>query len=117
MTIAGANNTAFPSTCQGSPINNMVTLPDNPAAPAEATLELFPNPTKGRTTVQFLSVNAGQYSLNVIDVTGRTVRNESVQAVTGTNIYELDLSKMSKGVYMISLQHGNEKIMKQVVIQ
>jgi hypothetical protein len=76
----------------------------------QSTAILYPNPTEGKTTLKFESNIDTQYSLSVIDLTGRVVLTESIAAVEGLNMHELDLSTFAKGMYMVRLENQDAGI-------
>jgi hypothetical protein len=69
---------------------------------------LYPNPTMGYTTLKFETATAGDYLVSVIDVTGRTLYSETIQATEGVNMHELDLNKYAKGMYMVRMERAGE---------
>jgi len=66
-------------------------------------LTAFPNPTSGKATISFNSTSKSKYLVKVTDMIGNAVFTEVVNAFEGYNTREIDLTKMSKGVYVISL--------------
>jgi hypothetical protein len=65
---------------------------------------LYPNPTQGKTTLEFVSETNARYSMQVIDVTGRVIISEDISAVEGINMHEIDFSTIAKGIYMVRLE-------------
>ena len=45
----------------------------------------------------------GNASVTVQDISGRTVASETISVVEGLNKTQLDLSKVSKGIYMLNV--------------
>ena len=69
---------------------------------------LYPNPTQGKTTLEFETSTAGDYQVSVVDITGQIMQTEKVTAVAGLNVHELDLSIYAKGLYMVRMQREGE---------
>ncbi len=65
-------------------------------------VSVFPNPTDGKLTVHFESLETA--NISVTDVTGRVIRFIP-NCISGTNI---DLSHDAKGVYFLNLSVGNQ---------
>jgi len=42
----------------------------------------------------------------VLDLTGRVMMKESIVAAEGTNMRELDLSRLARGIYLVRLESG-----------
>ena len=65
---------------------------------------VFPNPAKDQTTIRFTDASGGRKSIELIDLSGRRVLNNSFMAAKGSNIYQLNLpSKLAPGSYMIKV--------------
>ncbi|MBP9791567.1 MAG: T9SS type A sorting domain-containing protein, partial [Bacteroidia bacterium] len=62
-----------------------------------------PNPTSGKATISFNSTSKTKYLVKVTDMIGNAVFTEVVNAFEGYNTREIDLTKIAKGVYVISL--------------
>jgi hypothetical protein len=70
----------------------------------QSTATLYPNPTSGKTNLEFDSKADVRYSLQVFDVTGRVILSEDISAVEGKNMHELDLTTVAKGMYLVRLE-------------
>ena len=81
----------------------------------ELGFALYPNPSAGNTTVQFL-LNRGQdVQLNVLDVTGRLVTNilnENLNA----GLHEFKIPEQPAGIYFIDLVAGGKRHVRKLVI-
>ena len=75
------------------------------------TLTLYPNPTKGLLHLEQQNLS-GAYEYNVFDLTGRKV-------LTRGSIKDsaLDISSLSKGVYVIQVLQNEKEITRQRVIK
>jgi hypothetical protein len=79
--------------------------------------ELYPNPNKGNFTIKFDStVTSNEIKVNVYDMRGRTIfeNNYSNQVTFNENI---QLNNAQAGVYLVSVTDGNQKLVKQLVIE
>jgi hypothetical protein len=75
---------------------------------AEASL-LYPNPAAGSTLISWQNIPL--QSLRLIDVMGQELYRESVNGKTEV---ELDLSRLSAGIYLIVLQGENQKLVQKL---
>ncbi|MBL0911150.1 MAG: T9SS type A sorting domain-containing protein [Bacteroidia bacterium] len=84
----------------------------NSTIPAVA---LFPNPATDNAQIVFTSVNNAKMQLQVLDMSGRLVLNESKAANAGMNQWQLPLSNLTNGMYIVKLTDGitvkTEKLM------
>jgi hypothetical protein len=78
------------------------------AATSLLNASLYPNPTYGSTTLKFEASRAGHVSLSIIDVAGRVLSKEEINATEGVNVHELDLSNFAKGLYLVRLEKAGE---------
>ena len=63
---------------------------------------VYPNPTSGKLTITFISVSKTKVKLNIMDLLGKNVLMNEVEAVEGTNTKQIDLTHLAKGMYFIS---------------
>ncbi len=77
---------------------------------------LFPNPNKGNFTVQFNSKSTKAVSIVVHDISGRSIF-EKKYSNTGLFSENLQLDNVQAGVYLVTVQDGDSKIVKRIIIQ
>ncbi len=77
----------------------------------------YPNPFNAATKIVYFLKKAGDVSLTMYDVSGRTVlkRNAGYKP-SGIHDFILDMEKYSSGVYFYTLNIGSERITKRMVI-
>ncbi|TAH40957.1 MAG: T9SS type A sorting domain-containing protein, partial [Bacteroidetes bacterium] len=72
-------------------------------------LSAYPNPTSGLLTVKFEASQSAKYSLKVTDILGNVMLNNIIDAAEGSNMQELNLSHVAKGIYFLSIESSDEK--------
>ncbi|OFY97715.1 MAG: hypothetical protein A2309_13705 [Bacteroidetes bacterium RIFOXYB2_FULL_35_7] len=74
-------------------------------------VEIFPNPTDGKVTVNCLSGNS--FSVQILSMEGQILKNEEFSSPSA----ELSMDEFNKGVYLIRIQDGStvqyKKLFKQ----
>ena len=82
-----------------------------------SSLSAYPNPATNNATITFNSDRNENYLIKVADMTGRIILSERISAVEGYNEKEINLEKVSKGLYMISVRSeaGETKVLRLVV--
>jgi len=90
---------------------------DGMASEDLSDLQAYPNPTNGLLNIVFNSDVEGAYSLRLMDVTGRIILNEDHTSVIGENQYQMNLSEVAKGIYMILFQQGDAVLQTKIVVQ
>ncbi|MFC4401114.1 Ig-like domain-containing protein, partial [Mariniflexile soesokkakense] len=71
---------------------------------------LYPNPTS-----QFITIALGMelVGMNLIDISGRLVQTNAVK--TGDKQYQLDMSNLTSGVYLLIVKTSKSQITKRVI--
>ncbi len=74
-------------------------------------VEIFPNPTSGLVTIKYQNIKTPRISIS--DVTGKVLYQ--VVAIGSEPIMELDMSKYSKGVYILQITSDNKSLTQRIV--
>jgi len=77
---------------------------------------LYPNPNKGNFTVQFNSTSNKEVSILVHDMRGRTILNNKYSN-TGLFFQNVQLNQVQAGVYIVTVQDGDKKVVKRIIIE
>jgi hypothetical protein len=85
-------------------------------AAQEASFNVSPNPNNGQFNLNITTERPTAYNLNVRNMLGQSVYT-NVLNVNGSTVERLDLTGMEKGVYFVSLENENEKLLKKVVVK
>jgi hypothetical protein len=81
-----------------------------------AEFALFPNPNKGNFTVQFNSTSNNDVNIDVHDLRGRTIFNKKYTN-SGMFTQNLQLDNVQSGVYLVTVQEGENKVVKRIVVE
>jgi hypothetical protein len=81
------------------------------------SFNVYPNPASDQATIVFSSDKEEAYSIRLIDITGRIVIDEKQTSVIGENQYQMNLSELAKGIYMVILQNNDGTLQKKIVVQ
>lgn len=79
-------------------------------------LSVYPNPNKGDFTVKLTSVTGNDIKVTVFDIGGRQLFASSF-ANTGAIEQPISLRNAQAGIYLVSIQDGDKKVTKKIVIQ
>lgn len=79
-------------------------------------LKVMPNPTSGRTVIQFFAEDKFDGQLTIADLTGRVVRQENYYFTAGEQAIQLDFSSLPGGLYIARLRNnqGAQKSFKLI---
>lgn len=77
---------------------------------------IYPNPNNGNFTVQFESNSGNDIKINVYDISGRVIFEKAYQN-TGTFNQNLQLSNVQAGTYLVTVQDGDTKTTKRIIVR
>ena len=72
-------------------------------------MSLYPNPVSQMATLSFGSATASGYSLRVTNTLGQVVYSSEGKASEGANAIELNLEKLSSGLYIVQLVQDGQR--------
>ena len=77
---------------------------------------LFPNPTNGKTTINYSLTNSTTVTVKVVDVTGKIVysSNEGTQN-NGSHKLNIDTSAFTNGVYYVTVSTDETQVTKKMI--
>jgi len=73
-------------------------------------LTLSPNPTNGNLNLAVTAQGNANEQIIVTDLLGRTVMQENVNVIEGMNNFNLDVSSLTSGTYILILRDGNNQM-------
>ena len=102
-----------------SPIQTFTTLPFRMAEEASSALvfNIYPNPADAFVKITFSSMDEGSFNIQLTDMTGRVVKSEIDNATTGDNIHIMNIEGIAKGIYMITLQKGDNISKSKLIVE
>ena len=78
-------------------------------------LECFPNPASGYINIKFQYQGYVPVTLKIADITGKVVLRKEVDIHNG-NIYNVDISKLSEGLYLIIIDTCSKRFVKKIQV-
>jgi hypothetical protein len=93
--------------------SKVVSVLDNKAS--FGILKVYPNPTDERVNLDIAVPNATTLTIEVIDILGRVVKQQAVQAAEGTLSYPLSIFSLGSGTYTVKVQAGAAVAVTRVV--
>lgn len=65
---------------------------------------LYPNPTSDLLNLEFNVAKAGTYQIRLMGVDGRVISAEKLEAIQGTNVYQMNVGQLQAGFYFLQLE-------------
>ena len=79
-------------------------------------INLFPNPTKDYLNINFISFEQENINVKVIDIIGKTVLVEKMQALQGENNFSLNVKDLPNGTYFLEIGNGFENTVQKFIV-
>lgn len=83
----------------------------------ENDISITPNPNNGIFNLRIDSEINGNVTLNIYDINGQSVCKQELLINTNTFNLEINVPKVSKGIYILNLSNGNKEINKKLIIE
>lgn len=90
-----------------------VGVDENPEA---VTLEVYPNPTSGKFSLNINAYDMADAELQVIDIVGKVIYTQNI-SVQGSEIVALDLSDNPRGIYFVQIKNDEQSVSKKVFLK
>lgn len=76
-----------------------------------------PIPTTEGVTIDFTIAKNSRLTATITDIVGKVVKTQSIETIEGNNSMRLDLSNMTKGIYILSLNDGETIVTQRIIKQ
>ncbi len=80
------------------------------------SLKVYPNPAKEKVTIDFEKNLSGNVTIEILDISGRTIRNLSVSDFNNTKL-NVNLNGLATGTYLVSVTTKDEKFSTRIIKQ
>lgn len=82
-----------------------------------SSMQAFPNPSDGMMSLKIENGLTGQFKIRVINLLGKTMLDQVISKKINRLEIPLDLSKLTKGMYLLEVTHENSRGIIRVVKQ
>lgn len=80
-------------------------------------LQIQPNPMRDRATIDVNLPTGGDYDLSVFNAVGQRLQSLTLDLTTGQNQINFDASNLPNGMYVFTLQNGEQATSGRLLIQ
>ena len=87
------------------------------AALDDGGLLVYPNPADGLFNIELNGFQGNLAKVSVMDMAGRNVHNYELGLQNANYAGQLDLSFLSKGIYILKVEINNRQLLRKIVIQ
>jgi hypothetical protein len=78
-------------------------------------LRIWPNPTNGLVYIDYPSSVDDDFSVKVLDLQGKLLTDGKLDKWDNLGRFEIDLSNLNSGIYLIQLQNESHSVIKRIV--
>ncbi len=83
----------------------------------DASLSVYPNPAHTVLNVAFTGTMKNTVNIRLVDMTGRIVKDVFLNAAAGLNTQQIDVSTLSKGLYLLQVEAPDKMVQSRIVIE
>lgn len=80
-------------------------------------LSLYPNPVSSELNIKFTTEMNQDVNINIYDISGKSAQKQLIQAVEGSNLVQLNVQTLSKGLYFVNISSGESSETLQFVVK
>jgi hypothetical protein len=114
MSVQGQNNCgAGTKSVKSLVVKNCTGIGQNNLEP---TIRIYPNPVNGELTIS-IAGKEKQLDLTISDLNGKVHYSEKLSAISGEFMKKLDMSGLSRGVYILRLSGNDRLYIEKVIVQ
>lgn len=78
---------------------------------------LYPNPSNGSFSLSFLATEKDTYSIKLINALGASVYEKQLIGVSGNHLEFINLTDISKGVYLLHFSSAKTEVLKKLIVE
>jgi Secretion system C-terminal sorting domain len=81
----------------------------------EGTVQIKPNPNEGLFQFSFVSTDAADLRVDVVNTLGQSSFTQTLTGFEGTYVKDMDLTHMSEGIYYLKITRGEKTSVHKIV--
>jgi len=84
---------------------------------SKISTSIYPNPSEGEFVVELENFKPGEYSIEIISITGKSIIKQAIQSTSENHKLRFNLSWYPKGLYMVKLEGNNYSHYERIMIK
>ncbi len=85
--------------------------------PGFSETRLFPNPANGPVSLSVRPEVAGDYTLRVLDITGRELNRNGLRLTAGNELIPVPTASLQPGIYLVELSGENGRLLERLLVR
>ncbi|HZX61768.1 MAG TPA: M14 family zinc carboxypeptidase [Bacteroidales bacterium] len=78
---------------------------------------VYPNPSNGNINLLLPESGTSSFTFTIFDITGRLIQSGTIDRAGDKVVYQLDLTRLQKGIYLLKLDDGKSVYENKLIIQ
>jgi hypothetical protein len=74
---------------------------------------VYPNPSNGQFNISYTAQKSGHYQLNIYNMVGQIIFDQSYSAAFGPNIITIDIRWFDQGIYFLELRSADSDVIQK----
>jgi hypothetical protein len=116
-TLCNASHTIVSGYCTSQTFTTLSREEYDAQEPSASNFNVYPNPASDQITIVFSSDKEEGNTIRIIDIIGRDVLSANISSVIGDNQYQMNLSSLAKGIYLVILQNKDAILQSKIVVE
>ena len=84
---------------------------------SDIDLSIYPNPASDNMYVDLTSENEGNYTFTITDLMGKVISTETVENYGGQIHHNINLTNLSKGMYILTVAGKDSKTARKFIVE
>ncbi|MEM7656955.1 MAG: T9SS type A sorting domain-containing protein [Bacteroidota bacterium] len=80
-------------------------------------VSVFPNPARQQVQLQAEARQAANWQVSLRDMAGKLVLQTNLDVAAGNSLHQLDVSELSRGVYLVEISDGESRQMQKLLLE
>jgi hypothetical protein len=102
---------------RGTVVEDQTVLPVSELPELGAIVSIFPNPARTNLNVAVTTEQSSPVTISVFSVDGKLLLRKEERLTIGSQLFNLDVSDLASGFYMVRLDAGNSTITEKIIVE
>jgi hypothetical protein len=80
-------------------------------------MSLYPNPSNGEVNLNINGLTSNEISVSIVNTNGQIVYQKNVSTINGELREIIDLKDKAKGVHIINISDGINKLTRRIIFE
>lgn len=102
---------------RGTVVEDQTVLPVNEIPELGAVVSIFPNPARTTLNLAVTTEASSPVTISIFSVDGKLLMRRAERLTVGSQLFNVDVSDLASGFYMVRLDAGNGTITEKIIVE